>query len=365
MAVDIEEVAAPIKRINSYEEFQKSEGLPSIRGFAVDDLNTVELGPWTRKGGRGVYINLDGTGGLNDAYVCEIPPGGGLNPEHFLFEETIYILSGHGSTSVWYDEERKVSFEWKAGSVFAIPLNAWHRHFNARGSAPARFLSVTDAPLIMNLFHNLDFIFDTPAVFDDRFAGQDSYFNSNGKLYASNILETNFISDSRALPLYTNTRRGMGKGVRLELSHNTTHAHVAEFPVGTYKKAHRHGPGAHVVMLGGKGYSVLWPAGAEPTRFDWRAGSMFVPPNNWFHQHFNAGAEPARYLALRWGSARYDMGGAITGWTTGHSYDIEGAQIEYENEDPAIHTMFEAELASARARCRMRGRIPWCSGDEM
>ena len=41
----------------------------------MEDLNEVELAPWARKGGRGSYINLDGTGGTNDAYVCEIPPG--------------------------------------------------------------------------------------------------------------------------------------------------------------------------------------------------------------------------------------------------------------------------------------------------
>jgi len=39
-----------------------------------------------------------------------------------------------------------------------------------------------------------------------------------------------------------------------------------------------------------------------------------------------------------------------------------GAQIEYEDEDPRIHQLFEAELARSGATCRMRSMVPWCTG---
>lgn len=361
MKAEIVESAERLQAVNTYAEFQRREGIPVLRGFAIDDLDTVELGHWRRTGGRGTFIDLDGTGGTNGAYVCEIAPGRSLEPERHLYEETVYVLSGNGTASVWYDGGEPVSFEWGPGSLFAIPLNAWHRLHNVAGTRPARFLAVTSAPLVMNLFHDADFVFDAPLAFPDRFGGEPTYFNAKGTLYSGRILETNFVPDVRALELYRNPARGTGKGVRFELASNTTHAHVAEFPVGTYKKAHFHGPGAHVVLLRGTGFSLLWPRGGTPTRSDWKPGSMFVPPQGWFHQHFNTGAEPARYLALRWGSVKWDLGGAL-GWTTGHSYDVEGAQIEYADEDPEIHRAYEAELSLSGATCRMRSVIAQCTG---
>ncbi len=371
MATELTTPHEVMERINTYAEYQQREGIPVVRGFAVEDLATVEVGPWARRGVNGTFVNLDGTGGTNDAYVCEIPPGGSTNPQRQLYEEMIFVLDGNGSTSVWYDEARKVSFEWKTGSLFATPINAWHRHFNGRGDRPARFLAVTSAPLVMNLFHNVDFIFNTPYVFDDRFAGQEDYFDGEGKVFVSKIrnrpaLETNFVPDTRSIELYNWKERGAGgRNIMFELAHNTMAAHISEFPVGTYKKGHRHGPGAHVIILGGQGYSLLWPAGTEPRKVDWRPGSMVVPPQHWFHQHFNSGAEPARYLALRWGSRRYDMGGAIS--YEGETSDVDvkqgGAQIEYQDEDPKIHERFEAELARSGAQCRMRSMVDWCTGE--
>ncbi|HLY66750.1 MAG TPA: ethanolamine ammonia lyase-activating protein, partial [Chloroflexota bacterium] len=224
--------------------------------------------------------------------------------------------------------------------------------------------AVTNAPIIISLFHNMRFIFDNPFAFDDRFGGQDDYFNGQGKLYQRRVLETNFVPDTHNMELYGWKERGAGgRNIMFELAHNTMAAHISEFPVGTYKKAHRHGPGAHVIILSGEGYSLLWPEGQEVKEVPWHQGSMVVPPENWFHQHFNKGAEPARYLALRWGSQRYDTGQAFSGDSERADVSVTqgGLQIEYEDEDRKIHKIFEEHLQKAGAQCRMKSMIAWCT----
>src|SRR4051812_26392042 len=113
-----------------YTRWVAGEGLDIISAHYVPNLNTVELNPWARRGGAGVYINHEASRTSNDCYVCEIPPATQLSPQRQLFEEMIYVLSGRGSTTVWNDEGQRITFEWKAGSLFAIPINAWHQHFN-------------------------------------------------------------------------------------------------------------------------------------------------------------------------------------------------------------------------------------------
>jgi len=141
---------------------------------------------------------------------------------------------------------------------------------------------------------------------------------------------------------------------------------MSEFPVGTYKKAHRHGPGAHLVLLSGTGgYSLVWNKEdrSDMVKCDWQFGSMvIVPSDNCLHQHFNTGTNRARYLALRPGDmGLYSPGGG--GQSNYTSVKVEGGQIEYEDEDREIHKIFEKDLKAHGAPCRMKAFIPWCTGE--
>jgi oxalate decarboxylase/phosphoglucose isomerase-like protein (cupin superfamily)/mannose-6-phosphate isomerase-like protein (cupin superfamily) len=342
------------ERGSSYQRWVESEGIPLIGGFFIEDIQKVELAAWKSKGGLGARICLDGTGETNDAYICEIPAGKSLKPQKHFFEELVYIISGKGATTIWNQGGPKRTFEWQEGSLFSPPLNSWYQHFNGMGNEPARYIAVTSAPCMINLIHSLDFIFNCDYVFKDRFNSEEDYFSKAGTWYSGRTWQTNFVSDVRNLQLLEWKERGGGASqVRFELSENTLCGHVSQFGVGAYKKAHFHGPGAHVIILSGQGYSLLWPPGQAIQRYDWKPGSLVVPPANWFHQHFNAGSEPARYLALRWGSQKYhEMWGEGKG-KTDIDVKLGGNQIEYEDEDPLVRRMFEEACAKAGVKSTM------------
>jgi len=110
-----------------------------------------------------------------------------------------------------------------------------------------------------------------------------------------------------------------------------------------------------VVLLNGTGYSLLWPEGSTRKKVDWQNYSMFVPPNQWFHQHFNTGKDPARYLALRLGGR---LGGGRGPNATSESVKLGGAQIEYQDEDPEIGKLFKKELEKNGALWKMSQFFP-------
>jgi len=334
-----------------YTRFIASEGLDILNGLYVRNLNTVELKPWARRGGKAVFVNHDASRTSNDCYVMEIAPGGKLAPHRQLYEEMIMILSGRGSTRVWSDSGKEVSFEWGPGALFGIPLNANHQHFNGSGVEPVRFVAVTNLPPLMNVFEEPEFLFGTAYDFKDRFDGTPDYFAAKDERQGFR-LETNFVADAVNLPLIEAKERGAGGGhIRFNFAKSSLNAHISQFPVGTYKKCHRHGPGAHVIILSGEGFSLMWPDGEEPQRFEWEVGSMIVPPNMWFHQHFNTGPTPSRYLAFKHeGVAVRNGQGVPKAWI---SMRIGGDQIDYADERPEIRRMFTDALARHGLESRM------------
>jgi oxalate decarboxylase/phosphoglucose isomerase-like protein (cupin superfamily) len=334
-----------------YTRWVRSEGLDIVSAHYVADLNTAELKPWARRGGRGVYVNHEASRTSNDCYVCEIPAGGKLAPHRQMFEEMVLVLSGRGSTIVWNGAGHRVTFEWKAGALFAIPLNAWHQHFNGSGREPARYVAVTNGPVVINQFDDIDFIFNTDRDFRNRFAGEPDYFAPKNEQKGL-LLDTNFVADAVNLPLFSAKERGAGGGhTRFNMARGSMNSHISQFPVGTYKKAHAHGPGAHVIILSGEGYTLMWPEGDEPRRYEWHVGTMIVPPNMWFHQHFNTGTTPSRYLAFKYeGVAIRNAQGVPKAWI---SRRVGGDQIDYADESPAIRRTFTEALAKHGLKSRM------------
>ncbi|MEV7680102.1 cupin domain-containing protein [Streptomyces sp. NPDC088341] len=335
----------------AYARWSRGQGIDIVPGFHIPDLRAVPLKPWARMGGYGCFINHEESDRSNDCYVCLIPPGEHLHPVRHLHELMIYVLSGRGSTTVWGPDGRPQSFEWQRGSLFAIPLNVRYQHFNSSGEAPATLLAVTNAPVAINLFDEPGFIFDCPYDFPSRFSGADGYFSGEGTL-TGRLWETNFVPDVRDFPLVEYRERGAGgTNVQFKLARNTMMAHVSEFPVGTYKKAHRHSPGAHVVILSGTGYSLMWKEGEPITRYDWSEGSLVIPPGETFHQHFNTGASPARYLALRHLNARRDPATGLP--MSSISTRLGGDQIDYADEDPMVRRTYRDECATNGITSRM------------
>jgi mannose-6-phosphate isomerase-like protein (cupin superfamily) len=352
---------------DAYEDWLEEEGVLVHTTFYIPDMKEIEVGPWKRKGGQGAVCHIDNAHMPNDLHVVDIDPGGKSEPEHHMYEINFYIVSGRGATTVWMDEKSKQTFEWKEGSLFTVPLNSWYQHFNGSGDEKVRYIATTNAPPMMRLFRDKSFMFDNDFMFRSRYSDDEEYFSGNGELYNKRIWETNFIPNAPDMALYGWKERGAGGiNAMLQMGKNDMGNHISEFPVGTYKKAHRHGPGAHLCLLSGDaGFSLLWTKEdrSDMIKCDWKVGSIvIVPGDGTYHQHFNSGTKRARYMALRSGS------GGFMAPNQRASADVSikegGIQVEYGDEDHEIHEIFERELAKNGAECRMKTFIPYCTGSE-
>ena len=282
-------------------------------------------------------------------YVLEISAGQKACPVKHLYEAFFYVLSGHGSATIWLPNGNKQSFEWGPKALFAIPLNCQYQLFNASGTESARLSCTNDAPLTLNLYHNRAFVFDNPFQFPERI-GVSNEFEGEGRhvpiergdIPTLNIWETNFIPDLTAFSLFSAPARGKGgTSCSFVLASGTQHAHSSEIPAGRYKKAHRHAPGTHVHAVTGHGYTLLWYEGDDEFKeVPWRHGVMYTPPFWMFHQHFNTCPSPARYLACSMGSRRHPFIALRKTSAQGKgmvSIKSGGRQVEYEDQDPRIH----------------------------
>jgi hypothetical protein len=349
--------------IDAYKEWVGREGLRVHEGLSLNLLR-ADTGDWPRYGAKGAALHFTGGGDFCSQFLLEIPAGRSTQPVQHLYEAIYFALEGRGSTELEFADGRKRQFEWGPRSLFAIPLNAKYRHFNASGTERALLVSTTTAPMVMKLFHDDNFVFNLPYEFASRI-GREGYYNGDGDLHmiraGHNTWQTNFVSDLADIALTEYDERGPGSlNIKFALADSSMHVHVSEIAPATYKKAHRHGAGTHVLTLSGDGYSLLWnPGESDFQRVDWEFGTVFPPCNQQFHQHFVTSNHASRYLATGLGGVSYIFTeqqrrtGGIGREKAASKQSIKegGDQIEYEDQDPRIHEIWLAEM-------RKRGITP-------
>jgi hypothetical protein len=357
-------------------------------------VQDLPLQPWKRMGGRGTYIQLYGTEGKWGCYVVEVPGAGALNQERHIYEEIFLVVEGRGSTEVWLDQDSKRHvFEWQKGSLFSIPVNAWHRLVNA-SSSPALLLGGTTAPNLMNLINNVDAVFNCPYQFRDRFSGADDFYKYKDDIEPDPVRglamrRTNFIPDIVNCDLPLDNRRSPGfRRVEPFMTGNTFYLWIGQHENGRYSKAHAHTSAAVLVCIKGKGYTYTWPErlGVTP----WKDGKghlvkmqEYVPggmisaapgPANWFHQHFAVGKDPFRISHFTGGVPGNPVGQSSTfsemaeeGALVMQHGDVTqgGNAIPYHLEDPWVREYFESKLKEEGAVSTMPPEVYTEAGASM
>ena len=371
-----------------YQIWRESQGIQNIEGFSVENVYETQLSPWEARGGSGIFINLEGSAGFNDAYIYELAPKESSVPIKHIYDELIFVLRGRGACTVWYDEKKKQTFEWGKGSYFAIPPNAWHQWHNLSGDEPARYFAMTAAPRVLDTFKDIDFVFNNEHRFTNIFNDEDGFFKQAERPNRRGSWETNYIADvwslapkqrasveeleakARAAAARGDGWKSVGRflvgeqegstGATALMLRGTVHAAVSfQSQPGTHAPPHRHGPGIHVTVIGGHGYSILQsPARDQTVKIPWGPGTVFVPPEGWWHAHYNVGPEPWDWLRVGWGSEKPKPGGGTYDYS--RTPQEGGDQMAFEDMDPAFHKEFEESLAKVGIKCLMLHH-PHCS----
>src|SRR5262249_17269978 len=117
---------------SAYEQWTESTGVPIHKGYFIDDVRTVEVGPWPERECNAAFLARAGQAAGSEARVTEIPPGKTLPPLKFALDEIVYVADGRGLTTVWSGNGEKRTFEWQKHSMFILPRNCTHQLSNAQ-----------------------------------------------------------------------------------------------------------------------------------------------------------------------------------------------------------------------------------------
>jgi quercetin dioxygenase-like cupin family protein len=116
---------------------------------------------------------------------------------------------------------------------------------------------------------------------------------------ANRVYEGSFVTDVKSFPVEPWPEQG-NHAAHFNLSDNRLlRAHIMAVPPGERKPTHRHVNEAIIYIPQGHGYSIIQQEGKAEHRLDFQVGSLFSPPLNAYHGHYNGDAEEwVRYFVV-------------------------------------------------------------------
>ena len=301
--------------VDPYDNWARAEGVPIHAGAAID-LCRVETRPWGRFGVGGAICHLDGRADFLTMFVFDLAPGAASAPMRHLYEDMFYGLEGHGVAEIELAGGATTTIEWGAKTLFSAPMNARVTLRNTSG-ARARVVSVNDSRYLMSLYRSERFLFDTPMDFPERASGQ-----------------------------YARACETCAPGP-ISLANGSIGADLFEIPAGRYDRAERQMFGSLLLGVSGHGMTLSWEDDpAQAVKHVWGHGVAYAPAGLMFHQRFNLGAEPARYLRVELGGPAAPMfRPRRRAYGDTSVYAAGAATIEVADQNPVIETMWRDEMA--------------------
>jgi quercetin dioxygenase-like cupin family protein len=332
-----------------YSRWRDRQNVPVVTGNYVEDDLKLPVKNWEEWGDgvRGCILNL-AEQQVTDQHVIEIAPDAQTLPRHHIYESLFHVRKGSGRTEMWQgDGAHKLSFEWRAGSLFSVPINFSYQLFCTSKDEGARMVIGNSLPMFLNYFRSEDFVWKNQWAFKDRYTRYPSFFEANEWTRYNNhtkhrATECNIIPDVNSAPLDEWAERGPGiKIMRYAMCDNTIGCHIQEIPVASRTTVHRHDPGAAVHVTEGEGFCVLFFEGEKFVPYEIHAGSIFSPRSQQYHGHFNTGNSTMRHVAYR---------GRLGGLFGSPNYDFpvvrqpENIMLTYDEEPKELMQYYLSEL---------------------
>jgi mannose-6-phosphate isomerase-like protein (cupin superfamily) len=271
--------------VDPYANWLKAEGATIISAQAID-LFAVELKAWARFGMKGAVCHVEGRCDFLTAFLFELAAGASSAPVRHTYEEAFYVLSGAGETDITLSSGETRTISWGEKKLFAVPVNATARH-RATGAAPARFVALSDMRYLMGLYRNEAFLFGNSSPMQAR---------------QMRACDAGLVADPLA------QSQGNDELTPLPLADMSVGADLTVLAPRTSTLARRQMQGRHILGVDGAGFTLSFDSQSSGVvRSDWRHGVLAGLGPMRFHQHFNAGATPARLISIEMGSMSSPM----------------------------------------------------------